>query len=219
MWAYARVDTVKDTVMLTLMRKAGFRWLGIGIESASKHVRDGVEKGRFGNDEIIAAVRRVQSHDLAVAANYIFGLPDDTEESMQQTLDLAITINAEMSNFYCAMPYPGSPLHRQISATKPWLLPEYRGYGGLDGEARNTGPGWIGYSQHAYETLPLPTEALTAHQILDFRDFAFEAYFSSNRYQAMLVERFGTTALDEVLKMLSKGRPRRAHREFPRNSF
>ena len=46
-WAYARVDTVQDEVLAKLAR-AGFTWLGLGIESGSQHVRDGVEKGRFG---------------------------------------------------------------------------------------------------------------------------------------------------------------------------
>ena len=42
-WAYARVDTVKPH-MLEKLRKAGIRWLALGIESGSEHVRDGAEK-------------------------------------------------------------------------------------------------------------------------------------------------------------------------------
>ncbi|MDC0207480.1 cobalamin-dependent protein, partial [Nitrospinae bacterium] len=45
-WAYARVDTVKDRY-LEKLKKAGFNWLALGVESGSKYVRDGVEKGRF----------------------------------------------------------------------------------------------------------------------------------------------------------------------------
>ena len=42
-WAYARVDTVRSH-MLEKLRKAGVRWLALGIESGSEHVRDGAEK-------------------------------------------------------------------------------------------------------------------------------------------------------------------------------
>ena len=45
-WAYARIDTIKDK-FLEKLKKAGFNWLGIGIESGSQYVRDGVEKGRL----------------------------------------------------------------------------------------------------------------------------------------------------------------------------
>ncbi len=197
MWAYARIDTVKDTEMLALMRAAGFRWLGLGIESGSKHVRDGVEKGRFDGEDILRAVGRVHLAGIAVGANYIFGLPDDTRDSMQETLDLACALNTEWANFYCAMAYPGSALHAQVSKTNPSALPE------------NNPCGWIGYSQHAPETLPLPTETLTAAQVLAFRDEAFMAYFSRPEYTSMLTDRFGPTAAQSVSRMLSFGKPYR----------
>src|SRR4029077_8174497 len=135
-WAYARVDTVKDE-FLEPLRRAGFRWLALGIESASKHVRDGVEKGRFGSEEIIKTVRKVQDAGINVIGNYIFGLPDDTHDTMRETLDLALEANCEFANFYCAMAYPGSKLYT-LALQNNWQLPE----------------SWIGYSQHSYETHP-----------------------------------------------------------------
>jgi anaerobic magnesium-protoporphyrin IX monomethyl ester cyclase len=200
MWAYARIDTVNDEVMLTLMRAAGFRWLGIGIESASEHVRNGVEKGRFGNQAIADAVGRVHAAGIYVAANYIFGLPDDTIESMTATLDLACELNTEMANMYVGMAYPGSELHR-IAQREGWALPESPG-----------GPGWIGYSQHAYESLPLRTKTLTAEQVLDFRDRAWMAYFTRESYRKMMLARFGAAVLDEIDRMTAHGMPARKHR-------
>ena len=200
MWAYARVDTVKDEALLTMMRRAGFTSLGIGIESGSRHVRDGVAKGKFDEDDIVQAIERVQRCGLAVGANYIFGLPDDTRESMQATLDLAEGLNTEWANFYCAMAYPGSPLH-ELAHARGWRLPEDPG-----------GPGWIGYSQHAYDSLPLPTETLTAEEVLDFRDAAHLRYFARPAYQAMLLKKYGPRAVDDVTQMLALGQPKRRHR-------
>lgn len=201
LWAYARIDTVWDEQLLMHMRNAGFRWLGLGIESASRHVRDGVTKGKFGNEDIIAAVRRVEAAGIEVGANYIFGLPDDTLETMQQTLELACELNTSWANFYCAMAYPGSRLHTEAKE-RGWRLPEDPG-----------GPGWIGYSQLSPECLPLRTETLTAAQVLDFRDTAFMNYFSRSRYMSKLGKRVGSVAVDEVQEMLSAGKPRRKHRE------
>ena len=199
-WAYARVDTVQDNV-LEKLKAAGFNWLGLGIESGSQHVRDGVEKGRFGEREIVATVNKIRSHGIHVAANYIFGLPDDTMNSMRMTLDLALELNTEWANFYCAMAYPGSPLY-QLAKDKRWPLPD-------DAE----GPGWIGYSQHAYDTLPLPTEKLTATQVLDFRDQAFQEYFTNASYLAMLNRTFESRVVQHVVDMCAH-KVRRHHHDL-----
>lgn len=197
-WAYARVDTVQDHV-LEKLKAAGFNWLGLGIESGSQHVRDGVEKGRFGEREILATVDRIRAHGIHVAANYIFGLPDDTIDSMRATLDLALELNTEWANFYCAMAYPGSPLYA-MAKEKRWPLPDDAG-----------GPGWIGYSQHAYDTLPLPTDRLSAAQVLEFRDQAFQNYFQNANYLAMLARTFGSRVVRHVLEMCAHKVRRRHH--------
>ena len=46
-----------------------------------------------------------------MGANYIFGLPDDDQNTMQETLDLSLRVNSEWANFYSAMAYPGSQLY------------------------------------------------------------------------------------------------------------
>jgi len=187
-WAYGRIDTVKPRY-LELLKKAGFNWLAIGIESGSKYVRDGSEKGKFGNDDIFHICDLIKRHDINIIANYIFGLPDDTHESMQETLDLARGINAEWANFYCAMAYPGSPLYDQTknSTFNPNALPEEH----------------IGYSQHAYETQPLPTATLTAREVLQFRDEAFQKYFSDPMYFTMMKEKFGDGVVKDIASMLT----------------
>jgi radical SAM superfamily enzyme YgiQ (UPF0313 family) len=188
-WAYARVDTVKGRY-LEKLKRAGFNWLAIGVESGSKFVRDGVEKGRFLDEDIIRIIRRIQEAGIYVSANYIFGLPDDTLDSMRDTLDLAIEINSEWANIYSAMAYPGSPLYAQ-SLHKGLKLPDSVG-----------GPGWLGYSQHARECLPLETEHVSAGQVLYFRDRAFEAYFKGDRYLNMMQSSFGNKVVSHITEML-----------------
>jgi len=190
-WAYARIDTLEDDQMLKKMVKSGIRWLALGIESSSKHVRDGVVKGRFNNYDIEGIVKKVRDMGFFVGANYIFGLPDDNEDSMKETLDLSLRINSEWSNFYSGMAYPGSQLY-PMAKSKGWMLPD-----------DNNGPGWIGYSQHAYETLPLRTEHIKASNVLEFRDKAFDTYFKSSDYLSMITKTFGKETADHINKMTS----------------
>jgi radical SAM superfamily enzyme YgiQ (UPF0313 family) len=181
-WAYARVDTVRPH-MLEKLRKAGIRWLALGIESGSEHVRDGAEKS-FSQTEIIDIVRQIQQAGISVIGNYIFGLPDDDLETMQQTLSLATELNCEFANFYSAMAYPGSPLYG-MAVKNGWSLPAT----------------WSGFSQHSYDCLPLPTEKVSAAQVLKFRDEAFDQYFSGKRYLDMVTQKFGWDTRHHIEQM------------------
>lgn len=172
LWAYARVDTVKDG-MVDRLKQAGFNWLAFGIESASARVRDDVQKG-FEQEEIFGTVEKVRSAGINVIANFIFGLPEDDLESMEETLKLALDLNCEFANFYCTMAYPGSSLY-QLALQQGWQLPGK----------------WSGYSQHSVDTMPLPTKYCSSAEVLRFRDRAFQVYFTNPRYLDSITRKFG----------------------------
>ncbi len=181
-WAYSRVDTVKAG-HLPLLRRAGIRWLALGIESASAYVRDGAQK-RLKEADIEGVVHAIQRAGINVIGNYIFGLPDDDVDSMQQTLDLALRLNTEFANFYSAMAYPGSPLYAEALASG-WTLPE----------------SWRGFSQHNDDCRPLDTKHVGAATVLRFRDEAFQAYFTNPAYLSMVERKFGAETLEHVRAM------------------
>ena len=122
-------------------------------------------------------------------------------DSMQETLDLSLRVNSEWANFYSAMAYPGSQLHL-MAKKNSWTLPEDK-----------NGPGWIGYSQHAYETLPLRTEKIKASQVLDFRDKSFHTYFDNPNYLSMIRTTFGEQTQDHINKMKLHKLKRKHHFE------
>ena len=188
-WAYARVDTVKEPI-LEKLRRAGIRWLALGIESASEHVRDGALK-KFGHADIRKTVEAIKAAGIHVIGNYIFGLPDDDLSTMQATLDMALDLNCEFANFYSAMAYPGSRLY-ELARREGWPLPAT----------------WSGYSQHAFDTLPLPTRFVSAAEVLRFRDHAFHAYFSSPRYLDLVAGKFGAETAAHVRAMAAHRLPR-----------
>ncbi len=195
-WAYSRIDTAQEQ-FLEKLKLAGFNWLAIGVESGSEYVRDGALKTLKQND-IISIINKIRQFDINIISNYIFGLPDDDISSMQETLDMAIALNTEWANFYSAMAYPGSSLHlkaRDIGV----MLPESKG-----------GPGWIGYSQHGYETLPLSNNKVSSSDILKFRDYAHLKYFTNPAFLLNIKKQFGNTALEHV-KYMNKSQMKRKY--------
>jgi anaerobic magnesium-protoporphyrin IX monomethyl ester cyclase len=185
MWAYSRVDTVRRPDLLKLVREAGIKWLALGIESGDKTVRLEVSKGKFEDVDINKVIQQVHDVDIEVMANYIFGLPGDTKESMQKTLDLSKELCTFGWNAYATMALPGSKLYKD-AIIKGTPLPDT----------------YEGYSFHGYETLPLPTDTLTAAEVLEFRDKAFEEYHSYPPFLEKVKNKFGQIAVDNILDML-----------------
>jgi radical SAM superfamily enzyme YgiQ (UPF0313 family) len=183
-WCYSRIDTVKER-HLEILKKAGVNWLALGIESGVKEVRKDVVKGKYEDVNILNIVKKIREFDICVGANYIFGLPEDNQETMQRTLDLALELKTEYANFYCAMAYPGSKLY-EIAIKEGWKLPET----------------WLGYSQHAYETRPLDTKYITGGEVLTFRDRAFKQYFSNPSYLSYMKDKFGQYVIDDINNMM-----------------
>jgi radical SAM superfamily enzyme YgiQ (UPF0313 family) len=185
MWAYSRVDTVRRPDLLKLVREAGIKWLALGIESGDKTVRLEVSKGRFEDVDIEKVIQQVHDADIEVMANYIFGLPGDTKESMQKTLELSKELCTFGWNAYAAMALPGSKLYKEAVTNGIPLPNDYEGF-----------------SFHGYETLPLPTETLTAAEVLEFRDKAFEEYHSYSPFLEKVKKKFGQVAVDNIDEML-----------------
>ena len=179
-WAYSRIDTCKPQY-LDKLKKAGVNWLGLGIENPSSIIRKEVHKDAFKNVKIIDIINSIRNAGINVAANYIFGLPEETEESLEFTYNFAEESNTEMVNFYSAMAYPGSPLHLE-SKKNNILLPKT----------------YSGYSQHSYDTQNLPSAYLSASEILAFRDKAWDKYHTNPKYLKLLENKFGINAVNNL---------------------
>jgi anaerobic magnesium-protoporphyrin IX monomethyl ester cyclase len=183
-WAYTRVDTIKDG-MLEKLKAAGFNWLAFGIEAGAARVRANVDKA-FAKEDLHRVIGEVRQAGINVIGNYIFGLPEDDQETMQATLDLAIELKCEFANFYSAMAYPGSPLY-ELALRQDVPLPQK----------------WTGYSQHSRDCLPLPTRYMPAHEVLRFRDGAFGRYYTDRGYLDMIGRRFGAETVAHIEQMTS----------------
>ena len=179
-WAYSRVDTCKPKYLAKL-EKAGIKWLGLGIENPNNELRKEIHKEGFQDVKVLDLINNIRDAGINVGGNYIFGLPYDTKESMEATLQFAIENPTEMANFYSAMAYPGSPLYNQARLFGQELPTTYSGF-----------------SQHSYDTLNLGNSHVSSYEILAFRDKAWDTYHSSEKYLNLLENKFGQKARDEL---------------------
>ena len=184
MWAYSRIDTVRSRKHLELIRSAGIKWLALGIESGEKQVRLDVTKGKFEDIDIAEVIKLIEEADINVIGNYLFGLPGDDHASMKKTLDLSLELSTAAWNGYPVIPLPGSELYKK-AVSQGARLPD----------------GYLGYSFHSYETLPMQTEFLSPAEIIKFRDDAFHTYHSHKPFLEKVRGRFGSIAIQNIEEM------------------
>ena len=182
-WAYARVDSVRED-QLKLFKDAGVNWLALGIESGNQQVRLEIDKGRFKQVNIREVVKQIKDADINVLGNYMFGFPEDTKETMQETLDLALELNCEHANFYAAMALPGSPLYMEAKNNN-WELPQT----------------FDEFAFLSYDCKPLRTKSLSGAEVLKFRDDAWHTYFSHKPFLELVENKFGLQSRQNVEEM------------------
>ena len=182
-WAYARVDSVRKD-QLDLFKEAGVNWLALGIEAGNPQVRLEIDKGRFKQVDIREVVQDIKDADINVLGNYMFGFPEDTQETMQETLDLALELNCEHANFYAAMALPGSPLYKE-AVENNWELPQT----------------FDEFAFLSYDCKPLRTKTLSGAEVLKFRDEAWHKYFSHEPFLNLVETKFGLQSRKNIEEM------------------
>ena len=185
MWTYSRIDTVRRDY-LDLFKKAGVNWLALGVEAGNQLVRQEVSKGSFKEVNIRDVCKTIADADINIISNYIFGFPDDTMDTMQETLDLMLELNTEMANMYPCQALPGSPMYH-LARKNGWKLPD----------------SFEGYAFLSYECQPLPTKYLAAAQVVQFRDEAWQKYFTNPAYLELVERKFGEQERKNIQDMAS----------------
>ena len=104
-----RADAVNDEILF-LLRRAGFRVINYGLETASERLMLLLNK-RETVAENIAAVKLTQKHGFGVSGTFIFGLPTETKIERWQSYRLAKDLDLDYVRFNNATPYPGTRLY------------------------------------------------------------------------------------------------------------
>jgi radical SAM superfamily enzyme YgiQ (UPF0313 family) len=116
----SRVDYV-DREMLQMMAKAGCDVISWGIESANEEI---LKKARKGTTADRARQSVTWSHEFGMRnlGYFIIGLPGETKESIQETIDFSKTLPLDLAIFHIAAPYPGTPFFFMVMENN-WFRP------------------------------------------------------------------------------------------------
>jgi hopanoid biosynthesis associated radical SAM protein HpnJ len=115
----AKANVPRET--LQVMRDNGLRLLLVGYESGNQQILINIKKGlRVERARRFAADCR--DLGITVHGTFILGLPGETEQTIQETIQFAREVNPHSLQVSVAAPYPGTELYRQ--AVQNGWLPE-----------------------------------------------------------------------------------------------
>lgn len=102
-----------DGDSMKALKKAGCKYISIGVESGSEWLRKNVLKREYSNDQAKEIFNKAKEIGLGTYAYYMCGFPFETEQMMDETVELHKTIKPDyppqVGAFY---PFPGTDLSK-----------------------------------------------------------------------------------------------------------
>jgi radical SAM superfamily enzyme YgiQ (UPF0313 family) len=125
----SRCDLLSDD-LLAAMAQAGCRRILFGVESGDQRILDAT-----GKNQDLAQVRETfvacRKHGIETIASFIIGLPGETPETVQRTIDLALELRPSYAQFHLARAIIDKPRWRSAGqAIGGWEISE-EGFNGL----------------------------------------------------------------------------------------
>ncbi len=107
-----RADRLTENLVQKLA-KAGVYRTGVGIESGEQKIVDNINKS-LKLEQVKLALGWLRKYNIVAFGYFQFGLPGETKESMQKTIDFAKEANPHWANFGITTPLPGTPLYKEL---------------------------------------------------------------------------------------------------------
>jgi hopanoid biosynthesis associated radical SAM protein HpnJ len=113
----ARANTDFET--LKVMREAGLRHVVVGFESGNEQILKNIKKG-VTKDQAIEFTRNCKKLGLSVHGAFIMGLPGETRQTIQETIEFAKRMDLNSIQASLASPYPGTEFY-ELCKQEGWI--------------------------------------------------------------------------------------------------
>jgi anaerobic magnesium-protoporphyrin IX monomethyl ester cyclase len=118
-------DILRDADIMDKYRLAGVEHIYVGVEAGKQATLD-LFKKETKVEQSKQAIDLINNADIVSETSFVLGMPDDTPESISETVELAKHYNPDMGFFLAIAPWPYSDLYPELEpyvATK-----DYRKY-------------------------------------------------------------------------------------------
>lgn len=128
-WSVMGDAMITDQEMIDAMADAGCIGIKFGVESGNKEILKHIEKpinfDKLKKFTDWCAKRKIKTH-----ATFTFGLSGETKETMQQTLNLAKSLDVDSVQFSITTPFPGTRYYEELKKTNLLLANKWEDFDG-----------------------------------------------------------------------------------------
>lgn len=185
--AGTRVDCVSRE-LLHKMRTAGCHSIHFGVENASEIIMADYEK-KIDINQIKQAFRWSREAGIKTLAFFIIGLPGETVETAERTLELALELDPDYASFNLAMPLYGTKL-REFCLEKGYLRQK---------------SGLLDILETSFSDATIETELLSSEAAKMLRDRAEKRFYMRPAYFGRRFREIRT--LDDMFSLMRVGLP------------
>jgi anaerobic magnesium-protoporphyrin IX monomethyl ester cyclase len=112
-WAATVTADAVDDEKVSLMKEAGCFYLSFGFESNSSRALKIMNKRATPKDNE-KACEACEKHGIYINSAFLFGIPGEEEEDLQQTIDFVKRHNIGFTGINIMKPLPGSPFYERF---------------------------------------------------------------------------------------------------------
>ena len=121
--------------LMKKLKQAGLKRTAFGVETGDEEIMASIDK-RVDHDTIRQAFKNAKAAGLETIGFFIIGLPGDTRETMQRTIQFACELDPLIANFSMMTPYPGTKVYEIVKRQGRMLVKDWEDYVFFDGKAR-----------------------------------------------------------------------------------
>lgn len=107
-------DILRDEALLPLYREAGVSHIYVGVESTRQATLDLYRKD-IQVEQSRRAIELINQHGIVTETSFVLGTPDETKESIAQTVELAKWYAPDMAFFLALTPWPYADIYAALA--------------------------------------------------------------------------------------------------------
>ncbi|TWJ32959.1 B12-binding domain-containing radical SAM protein [Geobacter argillaceus] len=201
-------DILRDADIMDKYRRAGVEHIYVGVEAGSQATLDLFKKDTQ-VEQSKQALDLINGADIVSETSFVLGMPEDTPESIAETIELAKHYNPDMAFFLAIAPWPyaelypelepyvGTKDYRKYNLVEPVLKPKNMTMAELERELGKASQKFYMHKfQHLHELTPWKQEFMLS--VLDI--FINHSYLAGQMKAAM--KESGKQMPEEVKNLL-----------------
>jgi len=161
--ANSRIELDLETMLK--IKAAGCRELCVGFESGDQNVLDSMKKG-IKLDRMFQFMKDARKAGVLIHGCFMVGFPGETLNDVKKTIDMAIRLNPDTTQFYPVMVYPGTEAYE-----------DYKRRGWLTAQSYSQ---WL--TPQGLHDCVIRNETLTSPELVKLCDLARRKFYLRPRY-------------------------------------